>query len=127
LLEASRRIDALAAEVAEAFNVEVDVEEDFFSTGPVRNDAGVTGRVLDVARRVLPGGQVLEAPSPAPVSDDVSVLLDRVPGCFLMVGAGFPDGSSGPHHSPTFSVDEGALTVGARVLSAAAVELASGS
>jgi amidohydrolase len=125
LLEATRRLDALAAEVAEAFDVEVDVEENF-STGPVRNDARVTGRVLDVARRVLPGGQVREAPSPIPVSDDISVLLDRVPGCFLLVGAGVPDGSSGLHHSPTFSVDEGALAVGARVLSAAAVELASG-
>jgi amidohydrolase len=126
LLEAARRLDALAAEVAEEFGVEMDVEETV-STGPVRNDARVTGKVLDVARRVLPGGQVLEMPSPVTVSDDVSVLLDRVPGCFFMVGAGLPDGSSGPHHSPTFSVDEGALTVGARVLSAAAVELANGS
>ena len=92
----------------------------------MRNNARVTGQVLDVARRVLPGGQVLEMPSPLAVSDDMSVLLDRLPGCFLMVGAGVPDGSSGLHHSPTFSVAEGTLKVGARVLSAAAVELADG-
>jgi amidohydrolase len=125
LLEATRRFDELAAEVAEAFDVEVDVEETSV-TGPARNDARVTGRVLDVARRVLPGGQVLQLPSPLAASDDMSVLLDRIPGCYLKVGAGLPDGSSGAHHSPTFSVDERAMTVGARVLSAAAVELANG-
>lgn len=121
--EAERRLDALAAEVAAEFGVEVAIEENF-ATGPVRNDPGITTRVLEVARGLLPSDQVLEAPGPVAASDDVSVLLDRIPGCYLMVGAGMADGSSGTHHSPTFSVDEGALAVGAKVLGAAAVELA---
>ncbi len=125
LAEAERRLDALAAEVSAEFAVEVGIEQ-HFATGPVRNDAGVTAQVLETARRLLPAGQVIEASGPVAASDDVSVLLDRIPGCYLMVGAGMADGSSGLHHSPTFSVDEGALTVGARMLSAAAVGLAGG-
>jgi amidohydrolase len=123
LAEAEGRLQVLAAEVSAEFDVDVSVEQTY-RTGAVRNDASVTERVLDVARGLLGAGQVLESPSPVAASDDVSVLLDRAPGCYLLVGGALPDGSSGTHHSPTFSVDEGAIVLGAKVLAAAALELA---
>jgi amidohydrolase len=85
-------------------------------------------RTADVVRAagaaVLGADHVLEIPPVTP-SEDVSEFLNRVPGCFFFVGAARADGTSGPHHSPTFAIDEGCLTVAAKVLATAAVELAS--
>ena len=85
-------------------------------------------RAADVVRAagaaVLGSDHVLEIPPVTP-SEDVSEFLDRVPGCFFFVGAARGDGTSGPHHSPTFAIDEGCLGVAAKVLAVAAVELAS--
>jgi len=66
---------------------------------------------------------VLELP-PASPSDDVSEFLNRVPGCYMFIGGAKADGSSGMHHSPDFSVDDGALRAVANVLAASAVDLA---
>jgi len=123
LAEAERRLLALAEEVSVEFDVEVSVEQTY-RTGAVRNDAGVTETVLAVARRALGEGQVIAAGSPIAASDDVSVFLDRVPGCYFMVGGALPDGTSGHHHSPAFRVDEASLGVAATVLATSAVELA---
>jgi amidohydrolase len=123
LKEAERRLQYLADEVTAEFGVEVSVEQTY-RTDSVRNDAGVTRVVLDAARGVLGAAQVFEPASPVAASDDMSVFLERVPGCYLFVGAALPDGSSGNHHSPAFAIDEGALRSGARTLAAAAVTLA---
>jgi amidohydrolase len=90
----------------------------------VRNDAAATTIVRAAAERALGATRVLEIPPAAP-SDDVSVFMERVPGCcFFFVGAGRRDGKSGMHHSPTFDIDEEALRVGALVMGEAAVDLA---
>lgn len=123
--EAMTRLASLNSEIAADFEVEATVEETF-ATGPVRNDDAITGRVLQVAAEVLQGASVVRLASPLAASDDVSVFLDRVPGCYLMVGAGRADGTSGPHHCPTFAIDEGAMRVGATALAAGAVFLAQG-
>jgi len=54
--------------------------------------------------------------------EDMSFLLDAVPGCFFFVGCGAADGSSEPHHSPRFLVDEAALPLGAQVMLQAVVD-----
>ena len=125
LTEAEGRLGRLAAEVGAEFDVEVTVEQTY-RTDRVFNDAGVTEVALDAARAVVGAHQVLEAGSPVPASDDVSVFLDRLPGCYLLIGGALADGSSGNHHSPTFKVDEIAMRVGATVLGVAAAELAAG-
>jgi amidohydrolase len=120
---AEARLQDLADEVMDEFGVEVEVVQTY-RTDSVRNDAGVTRTVLEAARGVLGATQVLESPSPVAASDDMSVFLDQVPGCYVFVGAALPDGSSGNHHSPAFAIDEGALRSGATTLAAAAVNLA---
>lgn len=122
--EALRRLELLVDDVSAQLGVTISIEVGG-STPPVRNHAGVTEHVLAVARRVVPGGAVLDLPAPVAASDDVSELLGRRQGCYLFVGGGRADGSSGPHHSPSFRIDEAALPVGAQLLAAAAAELAS--
>lgn len=89
----------------------------------VVNTARIAGVVRGAASTAIGRDHVLEIPPVTP-SDDVSELLNRVPGCYFFVGAARADGTSGPHHSPTFAIDEGCLRVAATVLATSAVELA---
>jgi amidohydrolase len=101
-----------------------DVELELADHAPaVVNDPGVTDVVRLVATDALGADRVVTIPPVTP-SDDVSEFLLRVPGCYFFVGAGRPDGTSGPHHSPTFALDEGCLPVAARVLATSAIALA---
>lgn len=121
--EAMARLQSLMGEVEADFGVSVSMEVGF-GTGPVHNDPAVTASVLEAARRALPGATVADMGAPVAASDDVSVLLDAVPGCYMMVGAAIDDGVTRLHHSPAFDIDERALRIGATALAASAVTLA---
>jgi amidohydrolase len=120
--EAIARLHALCASVGEAMGVTVDLALPEH-TPAVRNDPHATDLVEAEAQAVLGTDKVLRLP-PAQSSDDVSEFLDHVPGCYFFVGGGAEDGSSGMHHSPTFSVEDEALRVGAGVMARSAVALA---
>ena len=92
-------------------------------TPAVVNDAAVTALVEAEAAAVLGGDAVLRMPPTAP-SDDVSEFLRHLPGCYFFVGGAAPDGSSGMHHCPTFSVEDESLRVGASVMVRSALALA---
>lgn len=115
-------LQALCDTVGRRYECHLALSIDLHSPAVV-NDAAVTEVVERVARGALGDELVIRMPPVSP-SDDMSEFLLRVPGCYFFVGAGRPDGTSGPHHSPTFAIDEGCLTVAARVLAGAAVALA---
>jgi amidohydrolase len=49
--------------------------------------------------------------------EDMSYFLQRVPGCFIFLGAGNQEkGIVYPHHSPHFDIDEDALPLGCELL-----------
>jgi metal-dependent amidase/aminoacylase/carboxypeptidase family protein len=75
------------------------------------------------AAAIVGGDSVLRTPPTAP-SDDVSEFLRHLPGCYFFVGGAAPDGTSGMHHCPTFSVEDGALRIGASVMVRSALALA---
>ena len=59
------------------------------------------------------------------LSEDVGVFLEKVPGCFILVGAGEQtNGSTYPHHHPRFSFDERAMTLSAALLLQTCLDLA---
>jgi amidohydrolase len=89
---------------------------------PVVNDPGVADAVIEVARRLL-GDENVDTETRTLGGEDMSVYLDRVPGCFFFVGSA-PAGPHRPHHSPSFAIDERALAVGVVLLEAAAREVA---
>jgi amidohydrolase len=90
---------------------------------PVVNDVEATRLVQSAAEDALGAGRVIGGPPLTP-SDDVSEILQRVPGCFFILGGARADGSSGMHHSPAFDIDEEALRTGTRVLVDGAIALA---
>jgi amidohydrolase len=58
------------------------------------------------------------------VGDDVSCFLERVPGCYFLVGAGdVASGPVAPHHHPEFDIDERCLPVGIETLARSAIEV----
>jgi len=49
--------------------------------------------------------------------EDMSVFLNRVPGCFLFVGSrNRAKGLDQPHHSSRFDFDEAALPIGVEII-----------
>jgi len=81
------------------------------------NDAATAALVAEAVERVLGPGSVVETRKMG--GEDMSVYLDRVPGCFFFVGSAL-EGPHRPNHSPVFDFDERALAVGTLVLEAAA-------
>ncbi len=119
---ALERLAALLAEIERAFSVTCTLEINE-GTPAVVNDIGVAQRVMASAGTVVGASNVLAIPPVSP-SDDVSEFLNRIPGCYMIVGGGLADGSSGMHHSPDFAVDDAACRAIAGVLAACAVDLA---
>ena len=119
--EAIGRLGDLCAAIGDERGVQVafDLPE---HTPAVLNDPAVSAVVRAEASVVAGDEHVLRLPPMAP-SDDVSEFLAHVPGCYFFVGGGSADRSSGAHHSPAFSVEDGALGVGAAVLARSAVAL----
>jgi amidohydrolase len=81
---------------------------------PVVNDPGVADVVIEAARHLL-GEENVDTETRTLGGEDMSVYLDRVPGCFFFVGSA-PEGPHRPHHSPVFAIDERALAVGVVLL-----------
>jgi amidohydrolase len=120
--EAFARLEALCTAIGDTHEITVTLEVPE-RTPAVVNDPSVADLVEARAQAVLGSDKVFRMP-PASPSDDVSEFLNQLPGCYFFVGGGAPDGTSGMHHSPTFSVEDGALRVGADVILRSAVALA---
>ncbi len=82
------------------------------------NDPRVADLVIEAASALL-GEENVETDTRTLGGEDMSVYLERVPGCFFFVGCA-REGALRPHHSPEFDIDERALAVGTVVLEAAA-------
>lgn len=88
---------------------------------PVVNDPRVADRVIAAATRLL-GEENVEIETRTLGGEDMSVYLDRVPGCFFFVGSA-PEGPHRPHHSPRFAIDERALAVAVVLIEAVVRDL----
>ncbi|MDQ2977603.1 MAG: M20/M25/M40 family metallo-hydrolase, partial [Acidobacteriota bacterium] len=86
------------------------------------NDPEKAELVIEAATRLL-GSDNVETDTRTLGGEDMSVFLDRVPGCFFFVGSA-PEGGHRPHHSPRFDFDERALAIGTALFEAVAREAA---
>jgi amidohydrolase len=123
VLEGVRRI---AEGVAGAHGAEaaVDVSRGYAVTV---NDAAFAGLVLDVAREVLGPERTRVMQNPLMGSEDISYVLQRVPGAMAFLGTRPEDGPAHPNHSPRMRVHEPALATGIALHAAVALRfLASG-
>jgi amidohydrolase len=100
------RLESVLDSTCRMFGAEYELDYKF-GYPPVVNHAGPTERVLSLARERL-GDEKVSVCQPMMAGEDFSFYLEKVPGCFLFVGAG-NDSIRAPHHHPLFDIDERAL------------------
>ena len=115
------KIRRIVAGTAAACGVRATVRYDRVN-GATVNDPKMADLVIETASRIL-GEKNVEVETRTLGGEDMSVFLNRVPGCFFFVGCGL-DGPLRPHHSPRFDIDERALAVGTVVMEAVIREAA---
>lgn len=111
--------------VAEAMGCQSETEVSSL-TPAVINEAQLSARVAETARRLLPGDQ-LSTTYRTMVSEDFAFMMQDVPGCFFLVGsANAEKGLDAPHHHPRFDIDEAVLPKAAALMAAAAADFLKG-
>jgi amidohydrolase len=87
---------------------------------PVINDAASVDLVARVAGREFGSDHVMMMPA-VMGGEDFAYFLQQVPGAFAMLGMG--DNRPYPHHNARFDIDEKALPIGVRLMTAVALEM----
>jgi amidohydrolase len=78
-------------------------------TPAVVNDPGVAARLRQVAHELFPQAEVADS-FKTMGSEDMAFILDKIPGCFVVVGSANPSkGLTSSHHNPHFDIDEDVL------------------
>lgn len=108
-------VDRLAFSVATAYRLEAVVEWGE-RTPPVVNSADGAQWAATAATRVLGADAVVPLGTTNMGGEDFAFYLERLPGCFLRIGAREPGGDVIAAHSPRFQPAEASLFVGAAVL-----------
>ncbi len=85
-------------------------------TPPVVNETRAALLAAQAARTVLGADAVVPLGTTNMGGEDFAFYLERMPGCFLRVGAREPGGEATAAHSPRFHPDEECLFIGAAVL-----------
>lgn len=121
---AKQRVFELAEGVARAHGCEALVE--WHEGYPVtRNDADLTERFFEVARRAIGEGRVHLTPTPTMGGEDFSYYGQRVPACFFLLGI-VPEGQDptmAPQlHQPDFDFNDDAIPVGVELMCRLALE-----
>lgn len=92
-------------------------------TPPVINATGLAARVAATAQNLLPEAAI-DQQYRTMVSEDMAFFMERIPGCYFLVGSANPErGLNYGHHHPKFDFDEQALPKAAALMAAAAAEL----
>ncbi len=85
-------------------------------TPAVINDAGVT-EVVRAAAEAVVGPENVSSGEKTMGSEDASVFMQKVPGCYFFLGSANAErGLNAPHHNPRFDFAEDALPLGVAIL-----------
>lgn len=109
-----------AVRAAGAYGAKADCEYTRYTVA-LHNDAHMAELVGDCAGQ-MPSVATVDTGLRMMAGEDFAYFAEQVPACFFFVGCGLPDGSSEPHHSPRFVVDEAALPIGGELMLRAAVK-----
>jgi len=109
-----RELTQTAEAVAAAHNVDAHVVVTP-GTPPIVNAPGPTGWAREAVTRLLGEGALVSLPTFNLGGEDFAFYLERMPGCFLRIGAAGP-GEPAPAHTARFLPADGAIAVGAAVL-----------
>jgi amidohydrolase len=91
----------------------------------LRNDPGVTEAVRAAASEAIGAAQVVELPY-STWAEDFAYIAERVPASMFWLGVTSAGADDPIWHSPTFTIDEDALPIGATVFAASVLRLLAG-
>jgi hippurate hydrolase len=108
-------VKSISEAIASGFGVEARVTLDR-GTPPIVNPAAATAWARTAASTVLGPENVVPLGFLNLAGEDFAHYMERVPGCFLRIGACEPNGPVIPAHAPKFYAAEESIFVGAAVL-----------
>jgi hippurate hydrolase len=118
-----REVLSVATSVASAHGATVNVNIER-GPPPIVNPEREAAWARTAAERVLGPGNVVPFGTTNMGGEDFACYMERIPGCFLRIGARETGGSPAPAHSPRFVAAEESIFVGAAVLAECAREAA---
>lgn len=109
------RIDELATAIGRGFRCQIEMRRREMMPA-VNNHPRMARLAREAAAAVVGVDQVLKV-EPVMAGDDVALFFQRIPGCYIFLGAAHDDGRDpSANHSPGWDFDERALVIGASVL-----------
>jgi amidohydrolase len=116
------RVREIVEKVPEAFGGHGEFE--FVKGYPATvNNEEVTERVKRCFEQTF-GDDVVEPFEPTLGAEDMSMVLEHIPGCYFFVGGRNEKiGAIYPHHHPKFNIDEESLFIGTKAMVSAVYEL----
>jgi amidohydrolase len=119
-----KRFHEITAGIAGAMGCKVSVVITRLTPAVINDDK--MARVVERAAKANYGQGHIEPNCRTMVSEDMSYLMQDVPGCYFLVGsANAEKGLIFGHHHPKFDIDEAALPIAATLISASALEFLS--
>jgi len=106
----------LARNVGEAYGLKVDAIVHDNGSPPIVNPPQPTAWAREASVSLLGEENVVPLPGANMGGEDFAFYMERMPGCFLRIGAREPGGQVIPAHSPYFYAAEESIFVGASVL-----------
>lgn len=121
-----KRIEEIVDAVTKGFRA--DYELRFFdSFPPVINDASVTTRFLESAKKILPEEEILIMNESLMGGEDAAFFFEKVPGTYFLLNASMPqNGQLYPIHNSKFMLDDTVLYRGAAIFAQAALDALEG-
>ncbi len=115
------RMDEIAAGICDAQGATYELLFPVSGPATVNSEEGAA-LMRTVGAEVVGADNVIRI-TPMMVSEDMSEILNRVPGCYVLVGASDPDVKwHSPHHNATFDFDERVMPTSAALMAGAAIE-----
>jgi amidohydrolase len=122
-------VKRIAETIAAAYRLDARVTLDL-GTPPIVNPPNATAWARRAAASLLGAEHVVPLGFLNLAGEDFAHYMERIPGCFLRIGAREPGGATIPAHAPKFYAAEDSIFVGAAVLAetarVASRELAAG-
>ena len=112
--DAPRLVEDTARGIARALGADATIEFRRL-TGPLVNDPAMADLMKNVGEEIV-GKNRVQGDIRTMGGEDMSYFLKQIPGCFAFVGSARADGTSFPHHSPRFDIEEDALPIAAELL-----------
>lgn len=110
-----KRVCELAASVAGGLNARAEINYEF-GYPPVTNDAGMIHTAKTCLTSLFGEESIYHLPHSQMTSEDMAYYMEKVPGAFVLVGAGGSRQGAYPLHHPQMLIDEKALILGSAFL-----------